>query len=203
MEALRHIRVMIADDHLLFREGIRLILSAEEGIKIVGEAPNGLQMIDVLAKIQPDVLLLGINVPGMNGIESLMSIKQETPQTKSLILATPIDEASIFRALNAGAKGYLSKDAKVCDLIKAIRAIHDGELWVERKLIARFVEREPTAEVGREDRPGRTQVALTSREQEILRVLASGGTNKEIGQALFISEKTVKCHLNNILGLCT
>lgn len=192
------IRVVIADDHRLFREGLRLILSREGGIDIVGEATNGLQTIEVVSDLQPDVVLLDITMPGMDGIEVIRPVKEKSPETKPLMLTARMDEPMIFKALKAGAKGYLSKDACVSDLIKAIQAVHQGELWVERKLIARFVDGEAGAEVKGEDRPGRPREALTPREEEVLRLLASGGTNKEIAQVLFISEKTVKSHLNRI-----
>lgn len=105
METAGPIRVVIANDHRLFQTGIRLILSAEEGIEVVGEAPNGLYTIDVVSNVRPDVLLLGITMSGMDGIESLMSIKERSPQTKARMLTTGIDEASIYKALKAGAKG--------------------------------------------------------------------------------------------------
>jgi two-component system NarL family response regulator len=192
------IRVVIADSHQLFRTGLRLILDSEAGIALGGEAADGLETIEVVSTIQPDVLLLDISLPGTNGIGVLRTLKEKSPATKPLLLVTTRDEGLIFTALRAGAKGYLSKDTTVSHLTKAIQAVHEDELWVERKLVAQFVEAETTAEVQEENRQDGTQQALTTREGEILRLLTSGGTNKEIAQALFISEKTVKCHLNNI-----
>jgi len=109
-----------------------------------------------------------------------------------------MDEAMIFKALKAGAKGYLSKDACISDLIRAIHAVHQGELWVERKLTARFLDEEAVADSKAEDPRGRTKVGLSPREEEVLRLLTTGSTNKEIGEALFISEKMVKSHLNSV-----
>ena len=192
------IRVVIADSHQLFRTGLRLILDSEAGIALGGEAADGLETIEVVSTIQPDVLLLDISLPGTNGIGVLQTLKEKSPATKPLLLVTTRDEGLIFTSLRAGAKGYLLKDTTVANLTKAIQAVHEGELWVERNLLARFVEAETTAEVQEENRQDGTQQALTKREGEILRLLTSGGTNKEIAQALFISEKTVKCHLNNI-----
>jgi len=114
------------------------------------------------------------------------------------MLTVANDEAMILKALKAGAKGYLSKDVGISDLIKAIQAVHQGELWVERKLMARFFEGEAIADPKGEDRSGKTKEGLTPREQEVLRFLTKGTTNKEIAKALFISEKTVKSHLNSI-----
>lgn len=192
------IRVVIADDHRLFQEGLRLLLGREKGIHVVGEAVHGLQTIEVISKIQPDVVLLDITMPGMDGINVIGPIKQKSPATKVLILTATRDEALIFKAVTAGAKGYLSKAASVSDLLKAIQAVQRGELWIERKLMARFVGGESFAALQGEDGQGRAHGALTAREREILRLLASGGTNKDIAQALVIGEKTVKTHLNNI-----
>ncbi len=195
METERHIRVVIVDDHGLFREGIRLILSGEEGIALVGEAAQGLGAIELLNQLQPDVVLLGTAMPGIDGIEFIGALRQSSPATKLLILTGERDDALIFKALRAGAKGYVSKDANGSYLSRAIQAVHHGELWVERSLVTRLVE---AWSVTAEDRPGREVRGLTAREEEILRLLSSGGTNKEIAHALFISEKTVKAHLNNI-----
>ena len=192
------IRVVIADDHRLFREGIRLILRQEKGIKIVGEAANGPQTIDVISDLKPDVVLLDITMPEMDGIQVIASIKEKSPKTKALMLTASMDEAMILKALKAGAKGYLSKDASVSGLIKAIQAVHQGELWIERKLMVRFFGEEAIPDSREEDRHLRTKEGLTPREQEVLRLLSTGSTNKEIGEALFISEKTVKSHLNSI-----
>ena len=191
------IRLVIADSHQLFRAGLGLLLSSEEGIALVGEAAHGLETIEVVSTLQPDVVLLDITMPGIDGVGILRPIKQQSPATKLLMLTAARDDGLILKALRAGAKGYLSKDTTVSHLTKAIQAVHEGELWVDRKLVARFVEQEVVAEL-RENRRGREQEALTTREDEILRLLASGGTNKEIAQALLISEKTVKCHVHSI-----
>lgn len=193
-----HIRVVTADPHRLFRAGLRLILSAEDGVEVVGEAADMLETVEVISSLQPDVLLLAFNLPGIDVTESFASIKRRSPKVKLLMLTPTEDESFVFKGLKAGGKGCVSKDARPCDLVRAIRAVHRGELWVERGLIAEFVEMEAIANGTTKDHFGRTEGRLTGREQEILRVLASGGTNREIAQALFISEKTVKCHLNNI-----
>ncbi len=191
------IRLVIADSHQLFRAGLGLLLSSEEGIALVGEAAHGLETIEVVSTLQPDVVLLDITMPGIDSVGIIRPIKQQSPGTKPLMLTAARDDDLILKALRAGAKGYLSKDTTVSHLTKAIQAVHEGELWVDRKLVARFVEQEVVAEL-RENRRGREQEALTTREDESLRLLASGGTNKEIAQALLISEKTVKCHVHSI-----
>ena len=192
------IRIVIADDHRLFREGIRLILRQENGIQIVGEAVNGLQTINVVNDLKPDVVLLAITIAKVDGIEVILPIRQKSPETKALMLTAALDEAMIFNSLKAGAKGYLPKDSSVSDLTKAIRAVHRGELWIERKLMSRFFDQEAIADSKGGNPHGRTKEGLTPREQEVLSCLTRGDTNKEIAQDLFISEKTVKTHLNSI-----
>jgi DNA-binding NarL/FixJ family response regulator len=192
------IRVVIADDHRLLREMLRLTLRQEKSIKIVGEAANGLQTIDVISDLKPDIVLLDIIMPEMNGLEVLPAIREKSPKTKALMLTVAADEPTIFKALKAGAKGYLSKDVSISDLIKAIQAVYKGEFWVERKLIARFFEGEAIARSREEGRPGRPKEVLTPKEKQVLCILTKGCTNKEIGRTLFISEKTVKSHLNSI-----
>lgn len=192
------IRVVIANDHGLFREMLRLAMRREGSIKIVGEAANGRQTIDVISDLKPDIVLLDSTIPEMGGIEVLPVIREKNLKTKALMLTANKSEAVIFKALKGGAKGYLSKDVSISDLIKAIQAVHKGELWFERKLIARFFDKEAITDPKEESRAGRPKMVLTPREKEILSILTTGCTNKEIAQALFISEKTVKSHLNSI-----
>jgi DNA-binding NarL/FixJ family response regulator len=192
------VQIVIAEDHELFRKGLHLILQKDKSIEIVGEAATVLHAIRVINRLKPDVALLNTTLPETGGIEVIPPIRQESPMTKAIMLAAAMNETTIFKALKAGAKGYLSRNASVSNLIKAIKAVHEGDVWVERKLIARFFQGEATLHFQREERGGMTNQELTPREQEILRYLTHGLTNKEIGQALFISEKTVKSHLNSI-----
>ena len=192
------IRIVIIEDHRLFREGLRLILNGEESFEIVGEAANGLQAIDVISGLKPNVVLLDITMPELSGIEVIPIIKQKSPGTKALMLTASKDETKILKSLKAGAKGYLSKNTTTSDLIKAIKVVNKGQLWVERKLVARYFNGDITADIGREDRQENPKKDLTPREQDVLRLLIKGSTNKEIANDLFISEKTVKSHLNKI-----
>ena len=192
------IRIVIADGHRLFREGMCLILGQEKGIQIVGEAVNGLQTINVVNELKPDVVLLDITIAKIDGTQVVVPIRQKSPKTKALMLTAALDEAMIFKSLKAGAKGYLSKDSSVSDLTKAIKAVHQGELWIERKLMSRFFDQEAIADSKGGNPRGRTEEGLTPRELELLSLLTKGCTNKEIAQDLFISEKTVKTHLSNI-----
>lgn len=192
------IRVLIADDHRLFREMLQFTLRQEEGIEIVGEAPNGSMTIDSIGDLKPDVILIDIAVPEYDGIKILPAIREKSPKTKALMLTAAKDEAMIFKVLKAGAKGCLSKDASISALIKAIQAVHKGELWVDRKLIARFFDRDAKADPKGEGSAGRPKEVLTPREKEVLSLLATGRANKEIAKTLFISERTVKSHLKSI-----
>ncbi len=192
------IKVVIADDNGLFRELLYLALRPEGGIEVVGDAANGRQTIDLISDLNPDVVLLDSTISKMDDFEVLQTIRERSLKTKALMLTPNKDEATIFSALKAGAKGYISKDASISNLIKAIQVIHEGELWVERKKIARYFERDDVADSTGEGREGKHEEMLTPREKEILCILTSGCTNKEIADVLFISDKTVKSHLNSV-----
>jgi DNA-binding NarL/FixJ family response regulator len=192
------ISVVISVHRKIFREGLYSILHGEKNIQIVGEAVNGLQTIDVVDELKPDVVLLDMTAAEMDGIQVILPIRKKSPKTKALILTGAMDEAKIFEALKLGAKGYISKDANASDLIKAIQAVQKGQLWIERKLMSIFFDHEAIADSKGQGVHGRTKEGLTPREQEVLSYLATGCTNKEIAQNLFISEKTVKTHLSTI-----
>jgi two-component system response regulator DegU len=198
MGADSKIRIVIAQDHSLFREGIRRILNEEKCIEIVGEANNGFQAIDVISDLKPDVALIDINMSKLDGVQLIPIIKQKSPGTKALMLTSSEDESTILKALQSGCKGCLSKDTSTSSLIKAIKVVHKDELWVERTLITRFFNGDYNDDLNRDNRQKNTKETLTAREQDVLRHLIKGSTNKEIGNELFISEKTVKSHLNKI-----
>jgi NarL family two-component system response regulator LiaR len=189
------IKIVIADDRRLIRDSLRVVLSREKNIQIVGEATSGPETLDVIGDLKPDVLLIDYFMPGVDGVEAIPPIIEKSPNTKILMLTLRMDEAVIFEALKAGAKGYISKNASISDLVKAIQTVHEGELWVERKMISTFFEQ---GGAGRKDQGDTPKDGLTEREQEVLMCLTSGTTNKEIAAALSISEKTVKSHLNSI-----
>jgi two-component system response regulator DegU len=192
------IKVVIASPHRLLREGLRAILHHDDSIDIVGEAVDGPQALTVSKQLSPSVLLMDISILEMNGTGTISAMRGQALETKVLVLSSSMEHEMIFKSLKVGIKGYVSKDANSEHLLKAIQAVHRGELWVQRKMIARFFDEEAGAYLTSFDESNSGQTDLTSREREVLSCLTSGCTNKEIAEKLFISEKTVKTHLNSI-----
>jgi two-component system nitrate/nitrite response regulator NarL len=190
------ITVVIAHDHRLIRDSLRAVLSKDQNIQILGEATNGFETLDIIGDLEPDVVLLDFNISELDVVELIQSIINKSPKTKVLKLMFSTDETLIFQALKAGAKGYISKNASLSDLKKAIQTVYKGELWIERKMISSFFDQEN--EIVVEDQNCTIEAGLTKREREVLLCLSSGSTNKQIANTLCISEKTVKCHLNSI-----
>lgn len=192
------IRIVIATDRQGVRERLVQILDREESTALIGVASDALQAIDMARRLQPDVVLLDVAIPGMDPIDVLSSINQLSPTTKPFVLPWRTDNNLTWKAREARARGYLLREASVPDLIKSLEAVHHGERWVRRSLISdELAETGALADVTGPDRHG-AGPALTKREHDILRSLSSGGTNKDIAKALCISEKTVKCHLNSV-----
>ena len=194
----RKIRLIIVEDHRLCRESLGLALAQETFIEIVAQEVNGLQAIEVISELKPDIVLVGITMPELDGIQIISAIKEKSPATKAIIITGGMDEEVIIEAIQAGAKGYLSKNSSISRLFKAIKAVNNDELWIERHLIAKYFNGDRTADSCLAGSPEKIEALLTSREQDVLRILMQGGTNKEIGRKLFICEKTVKSHLNSI-----
>ena len=190
------IRVLIADDHPLYRDGMRGLLDSVADIEVVGEATTGDEVVQLSEKLQPDVILMDIKMPGINGIEATREILHVSPHIGVLVVTMFEDNDSVFAAMRAGALGYLLKDARGEEVLRAIRAVNDGEAifspGVAQRLIAFFsAEKPPTA-------APQTFPELTSREEEILMLIAQGRGNKEIAELLYISLKTVRNHVSNI-----
>lgn len=192
------IRVLLATVPKLFREGLTLILRQDEGIEVIGGASIGTETIDLVSRLRPDIVLLDVPMLEMNGIHLLASLRQASGTTKALVLFPVNNQSRIINALREGVKGCLSGDVGGQELIKAIRAVYAGELWVARKLLARLLEPEAIADCEELDRKGTPRFDLTRREHEILSLLVCGLKNRQIAETLFISEKTIKTHLNSI-----
>ncbi len=193
------IRVLIIDDQALIRSGLRMILEAEPGISVIGEAPDGREGIEAATRQRPDVVLMDIRMPVMDGIDATRRLNTSSldPKPRVLILTTFDLDEYVYAAIRAGASGFLLKDAPPDDLIHAIRVVARGEALlaptVTRRLIEEFASRpEPDASTEGMDE-------LTEREIEVLRSLAAGLSNAEIAEALFVSEATVKTHISHIL----
>jgi DNA-binding NarL/FixJ family response regulator len=193
------IKVVIAEDHQLHREGLRHLLTNQENIEIVGEANNGIEAFDVIEDSKPDVAIINVNMPEFQGNDFIPIIQNKSSKTKALLIAAESeDDAIMLKAIEAGAKGYLKRDASCDCLVKAIQAVHKGELWLERRLMAKYFDKVKVARRNNLSQRNQKIDDITNREKEILCLLMKGLTNKEIACELFISEKTVKSHLNSI-----
>ena len=197
---MQPIRILIVDDHTLFRRGIADVLSSQEDMEVVGEATDGLEAIQKAKEIVPDVILMDLNMPRCSGLEAIQALQTEMPGIKILVLTVSEMEADLFASVKFGARGYLLKKAEPSELVQAIRHVAQGGAMVSplmaTKLLAEF--QDLTAGVG-EKHAEEVNADLSPREGEVLKLVAKGATNKEIGEALFISENTVKTHLQNIM----
>ncbi len=194
------IKVLLVDDQGLIRQGLRALLELEPDLEIVGEAENGEQAINLVAEFQPDVILLDIRMPIMDGVAATREIQKRFPKTKILVLTTFDDDEYVSAALQNGAMGYLLKDTPSEELAVAIRAVYKGYTQlgpgIVKKLLTQFSHVAPT-----QSPPVPSSLAeLTPREKEVLQLIARGANNREIAQKLYISEGTVKNHVTNILN---
>jgi len=195
------IRVLLVDDQALFREGLETLLSVHKDIRVVGQACNGQEAVEVAAKVQPDVVLMDVRMPVLDGVRATSLLKKSQPQCRVIVLTTFDDDEYIFDALRTGAVGYLLKDVASVQLVEAIRAAARGESILEpsvaAKVIAEFTRVSsmvPSAQMEQLVEP------LSERELEILALIVRGGSNKEIASQLYIAEGTVKNHITNIFG---
>ncbi len=192
---MRKIKVAIVDDHALIREGLKKLLELEETIEVVALAGNGIEALVAIDDKQPDIVLLDINMPGMNGIDCLHQIKKDYDDVKTIMLTIHEDAEYLIETINMGAEGYVLKDADVSQLIDAIHRVMQGEVYIHPSLSGVLVREYKRKETSYNDLSKRR---LTKRELDVLKLLASGLNNKEISEALFISEKTVKNHISSI-----
>lgn len=191
------IKILVVDDHAIVREGVRMILTKETDLAVVGEAADGQEALDLTKRLQPQVVVMDISMPGMGGIEATQTIRETFPTVQVLALTMHEDETYVFQLLRAGAAGYVLKRAAAQDLVQAVRAAARGEAFlypsVARKVVEDYLKRVEAGEE-RERYDG-----LTGREKEILTLIASGSSNQQIAEKLFISIKTVQTHRAHIL----
>ncbi len=193
------IRVLVADDHVLYRRGLEMVLGTEDDIEIVGEAGDGAEAIARAEELLPDIVLMDIRMPRRSGIEACTAIKNAVPSTRIVMLTISDDEGDLFDAVRAGANGYLLKDVPGEDIAAGLRAVMEGQSLISPSmagaLLAEF------AEMSKRSQPVQTVLTprLTEREMEVLKLVARGMANRDIATALFISENTVKNHVRNIL----
>jgi len=185
------IRIIIADDHSVVRQGLRMFLGLDPEFQIVAEAADGAHALELAREIKPDVVLMDLLMPEMDGIQATAMIRHDLPDTEVIALTSVLEDASVIGAIRAGAIGYLLKDAEADELCRAIRAAAAGQVQLSPKAAERLM---------REVRAPDSPEALTERETEVLRLLAEGHANKEIARTLNIGEKTVKTHVSNILA---
>lgn len=181
------IRVLIVEDHQVVRQGLIALLKTMPDVTVAGEASDGKQAVEEFRALQPDITIMDLRLPQMGGVDAITAIRQDFPSARVIVLTTFDGDEDIYRALQAGARGYLLKDMSGDDLLDAIRSVHAGKTRIPPAVAERLADR-----VGSPD--------LTAREMEVLNLIVGGKSNKEIGNALFISEATVKTHVNNLLG---
>ena len=187
------IKLMIVDDHTVVRDGLASMLERQDDFKVVGQASNGLEAVERVAALQPDVVLMDLRMPELDGVEAMRRISSERPETRFIVLTTYDSDEYIFDAIEAGAKGFLLKDTSRDELFEAVRAVHRGESGIEPGVAARVLDR--FAELSREEAQA---PLLSEREVEVLQLMAKGSANKEIAVSLSITDSTVKTHVANI-----
>jgi DNA-binding NarL/FixJ family response regulator len=194
------LRVLIADDHQLFRRGLRMVLEDEHDIEVVAEAGDGRETVELAREHAPDVVVLDVRMPVLSGIEAAREIRAEQPGTRILVLTISDDEDDLYEAIKAGANGYLLKEISIDEIGDAVRQIHAGQSLISPAMATKLLD-EFAALVRKDEEPKEKVPAprLTPREMEVLQHIAKGMNNRDIAEALFISENTVKNHVRNIL----
>ena len=191
------VRVLVVDDQELFRRGLTMLLSVEEGIDVVGEAGDGIEGTELAASAAPDVVLLDVRMPKRTGIEACKAIKEAVPSAKIIMLTVSDEEADLYEAVKSGASGYLLKDSSIEEVAQAIRVVADGQSLISPSMAIKLIDE--FKQMSRPERETGPALRLTERELDVLRLVAQGHSNKEIAARLFISENTVKNHVRNML----
>ncbi|HLX47026.1 MAG TPA: response regulator transcription factor [Streptosporangiaceae bacterium] len=198
---LEPIRVLIVDDHALFRRGLEMVLDEENDIELVGQASDGAEATQRAAESLPDVVLMDIRMPKSSGIDACRTMKEAAPSTKIVMLTISDEEEDLFEAIRAGASGYLLKDIPLDEVAEAVRAVHGGQSLISPSMAGKLLTEFATLARRNEEEPPQQVPApkLTDREMEVLKLVAKGMNNRDIAKELFISENTVKNHVRNIL----
>ncbi|MDA3943228.1 MAG: response regulator transcription factor [Bacteroidetes bacterium] len=194
---MNKIKILIADDHQLFREGLVTLLTDSDQIEVVGQAENGIDAIDKADKLKPDIIIMDIGMPTLNGIEATKIIKKNQPEVKIIALSMHAEKSYIKQMLEAGAKGYVQKNCAIQKLIEGIHTVNSGNIYLSESITEALVE--DYLEYKKEDDQLRLFESLTSREMEILILVASGKSTGDIAEELFVSVKTIGTHKHNIL----
>jgi two-component system response regulator NreC len=190
------ITVLIVDDHTIFRSGLQLLLSAESDIEVVGEAQDGASAVEMATSLRPDVVLMDIGMPGMNGFEATRTIKEEISDVNILVLTMHRSDEYFFQMLEAGASGYVLKGAQTDELINAVRAVARGDVFLYPSMAGRLVQ-QYLKQIGHDSSPASK---LTNREREILKLIADGYANNAIAERLVVSPSTIHSHRTNIMS---
>ena len=193
-DRVKKIRILIADDHPIFRDGLRKLLSLEEDFQVIGEAEDGKEAVEMVQKLNPDILLLDLKMPNMSGIGALEALGDKNKATRVIVLTASEDEAAVVQAMRMGTAGIVLKQTATDLLIKSIRKVYDGEIWLDSRMTTAVMKEFSAPAPVREP----IKTVLSAREREVVALVCQGFRNKEIAEKMFISEQTVKNHLHNI-----
>jgi len=189
------IRVLIVDDHTVVRDGLQALITAEPGMQVVGSAADGVEAVSMARELKPDVILLDLVMPRMDGVQTILEIKKDNPEARILVLTSFAENHQVFSAIKSGAMGYLMKDTSSEELIQAIRDTFNYQPAMQPKIARQLMQ-----DIQSQDSKPGSEMALTEREIEILQLVALGKTNQEIADDLVLSERTVRTHITNILA---
>ncbi|MCZ6535513.1 MAG: response regulator transcription factor [Chloroflexi bacterium] len=189
------IRILLVDDHPILRQGLAAVLNSEEDLEVIAEAGDGLEAVSKATELHPDVILMDLQMPGMDGVEAIQRIKEKAPDIGIIILTTFDTDEYIFQGIEGGARSYLLKDSPPEEVIKAVRAVHRGESLIQPRIAGRLLDR-----FSQLSKTPASEEVLSPREIEVLQLMATGSANKEIASQLFIGESTVKTHIIHIFN---